>query len=326
MADERIRRIVERALRAPSVHNTQPWEFHATGDDTLVVRADAGRQLPVLDPLARNLVISCGAALDHARLAARAEGLDAGVDTLPDARDPLRMADIHLAPGAPASPEEQELVAAIDRRRTHRSPFTDEPVPDGLLDALQEAAAHEGAYLRVVRTPRDLAELVVLLNRADRAESDDPAYREELTRWRMVGNDGAEGVPDAAVPDVDRASRHSSLAIRDFDVDHSVSVGEEADDAPAERPAVVILVTDGDEPADWLTAGRALSQVLLLATARGLAASPLNQVVDLPATRSMLRNELALLGHPQMVLRLGYAADTGPVTGRRDVGDVLREG
>src|SRR3954471_14844893 len=64
-----LRRIVSLATRAPSVHNTQPWRWHAAGS-TLELFADHSRQLPVSDPAGRNLVLSCGAVLHHVQVVA----------------------------------------------------------------------------------------------------------------------------------------------------------------------------------------------------------------------------------------------------------------
>jgi hypothetical protein len=58
--EQRWTAVVEAATRAPSVHNTQPWRFTASGD-RLAVRLDPERALPVLDPTGRPQVISCGA-------------------------------------------------------------------------------------------------------------------------------------------------------------------------------------------------------------------------------------------------------------------------
>ena len=67
----------------------------------------------------------------------------------------------------------------------------------------------------------------------------------------------------------------------------------------------------------------ALHRVLLVATAAGVATSLLNQPVELPALRTQLRHELRIDGHPQALLRLGYAPPAPP-TPRRPVDDVLQ--
>src|SRR5678815_5003933 len=77
-----LRRIIELACRAPSVHNTQPWRWRIRGAE-LELHADRSRQLQVGDPQGRNLVISCGAALHHAQVAAGALGWEARVDRVP---------------------------------------------------------------------------------------------------------------------------------------------------------------------------------------------------------------------------------------------------
>jgi nitroreductase len=58
--------VVLAAGSAPSLHNTQPWEFSLI-DDHLLLCADSDRALWVSDPAGRALYISCGAALFSAR-------------------------------------------------------------------------------------------------------------------------------------------------------------------------------------------------------------------------------------------------------------------
>jgi hypothetical protein len=55
-----LRHAAMRATLAPSVHNTQPWRFVLAGD-ALEIHADPTRQLKVLDPTKRQMLISCGA-------------------------------------------------------------------------------------------------------------------------------------------------------------------------------------------------------------------------------------------------------------------------
>jgi hypothetical protein len=87
-----------------------------------------------------------------------------------------------------------------------------------------------------------------------------------------------------------------------------------------------ILFTDGDEPHDWLAAGEAFSDVWLTLTARGLAASPISEVVEMPSTREQLRHLLGGLGHPAIAMRVGVPVDPDdppPASVRRAGSDVI---
>ncbi|MGZ4520454.1 MAG: Acg family FMN-binding oxidoreductase, partial [Mycobacteriaceae bacterium] len=65
---ETILAALDVACRAPSVHNTQPWRW-AIAEHSVHLFADGSRRLPVVDPDGREMTISCGAALHHARVA-----------------------------------------------------------------------------------------------------------------------------------------------------------------------------------------------------------------------------------------------------------------
>ena len=67
------------ALLAPSVFNTQPWEWRISGT-ALELRADWSRQLIATDPDGHELLLSCGAALHHARVSLLAAGWRTSVD------------------------------------------------------------------------------------------------------------------------------------------------------------------------------------------------------------------------------------------------------
>jgi hypothetical protein len=87
---------------------------------------------------------------------------------------------------------------------------------------------------------------------------------------------------------------------------------------------VVVLATSDDHPADWLTAGRALSGLLLTATTHGISASFLNQPIEVPVLRPELESALGMSGHAQVLVRLGYSTTRTEGTPRRPVEEVLR--
>jgi len=324
--------VVAAATRAPSIHNTQPWRFVAA-PDRLDVYLDTERALPVLDPTGRQQVISCGSAIEFAVVALAAAGHAAEVDLLPDYADPDRLATVRVTAPREASDEDRALAAAIDRRHTVRAAFQPRAVPGGLVDRLQREAASFGAWFKPIARSEEEVATVFLIARAEEMEQSDPAYLAELESWMRTDPGAVDGVPVEAVPSDDPQTRPSNWLIRDFVVgqrgEQQLFRAADDPDAPppdVERPTVVLMGTDDDDRYAWLLAGRALGRVLLRATAEGVAASPLTQALDWPATRSRMQSRLSLVGHPQMLLRMGYPPDTSgqAVSGRRPVADVLR--
>lgn len=312
--DAAQRAIVHAATAAPSVHNSQPWAF-TRDSDGLDLFADDARRLRVLDPQGRLVHLSCGAALVHAQVAARALGFQVDTVLLPDLSDPGHLARIDLTAGASASAADTALDNAIALRHTHRDAFEQRQLPLELLEQLRVAAEEQGTALVVV-SGDDLIELEVLLAWADAVEEADPAYRAE-TAASVRSSPSADGIPAAALPD--DPERGSSLRLRDF----THTPRETGSEPPvAEKPAVVLIVTDEDSPLSWLRAGQALGSVLLRAAQGGVMGQPLAQATDFPAARVRLRKALGLVGMPQMALRLGYATATA-ATPRRSVEDVL---
>lgn len=320
--------VVDLARHAPSVHNSQPWLFHAD-DGSLSLSRDPQRQLAALDPSGRQQVVSCGAALYLARVALRAQGFGTSVEYLPSTADPDLLARLHAVAGHEITDDDAVLERAARSRHTQRGPFDPEPVAPELLAEIRAAAEAEGAWVRVLTRPDDLIALTVLLARADEAEREDDAYRAELASWTDRPAETADGVPLEATGDV--RHRATNLSLRDFALGAEEGAAAEpgdadrGDDEPpvAEHPTAVVLGTRDDSVTDWLVAGQALTALLLRASIVGVQASPLGQVIDQPWARSRLAAELGVVGHPQMVLRIGHARP-GPDTPRRPVDDVLR--
>jgi nitroreductase len=321
--------IVTAATRAPSIHNTQPWLF-ASRPDRLEVYTDPARALPVLDPTGRQRVISCGVAVEFAAAAARADGHSVVVEQLPDDGNPDHLATLRVVEPREPTEVDRELAAAIERRHTQRGAFLPQSVPPELVDRLQAEADEFGVWVKHISESDEEVATVFLISRAEEIEQGEPAYLAELESWLRTDPAAVDGVPVEAVPSADPATRPSNWLIRDFVVGaRPESPAPPAGDPRAppptvERPTVLLLGTVNDNRYAWLDAGRALGRLLLSATSAGLAASPLTQALDWAATRRELRSRLSLVGHPQMMLRLGYPATPGTVSGRRPVDQVLR--
>ena len=315
--------VIDLARLAPSVHNTQPWLFHIAGD-VLTLSRDGARRLQVLDPEARQQIISCGAALYLARLGLRLQGFDAIVEAPSSTDNNWVLARVRAVPGSPVTAEESVLGNAAMSRHTQRGVFEPRPVAEEVVAEMRDAAQDQGAWVRMLADPADQVTLAVLLARAEEAEIADPAYRDELADWTNRPSGAHDGLPSQAIPAV--GDRASTLKLRAFSsADEAEMPGQvdvDAGPAAAEHVLAIVVGTAGDSVQDWLIAGQALIALLLRATIDGVQASPLGQVVDQPWSRRRLASELGCIGQPQMVLRVGYAPP-GPATPRRHVRDVL---
>ncbi|NES16492.1 MULTISPECIES: Acg family FMN-binding oxidoreductase [Micromonospora] len=304
------------SLHAPSVFNTQPWRWRVT-TDALELRVDPQRRLATTDPDGRLLTLSCGAALHHARLSLVAAGWGVTVDRFPDPDDPELLARLRTTGPADLDVAAGRLVDAIPRRRTDRRAYGDRPVPASLLSRLRTAVEAEGAYLHVVRIDQ-MPMLAVSTARAADAELADPAYREELRRWTNRPADSGDGVPTATT--VRPAPRR--VPVRDHALGGAagLSAGTNFD----RGAAYVILFGERDDPAAWLRGGEALSALLLTATAEGLATAPLSDAIELAWPRRMMRELLAGVGEPYLVIRVGWGPDEElPPAPRRAPADVI---
>jgi nitroreductase len=316
--------LVETAGRAPSVHNTQPWQFRVQRNG-LDLYADRARRLRAIDPAGREMLISCGAAVFGLRLGLRHLGYRAAVELLPDPDHPSLLARIRLDQEVPPTAADGEMLAAVPHRHTHRGPFSPEPIPPGLLVRLQHDAIAEGATLVLIDEPAR-GRLRDLVAAAARWQQHNPLICDELQDWtRKRGSGARDGVPARsyiALPE-DETERPGGwdgrLALRDFDQGHGEGQLEAGGPPP---PATAILVTAGDTPADWLRAGQALNRVLVHAATSWVFAALNSQPMESPPLRALVRSRLGLPGVPQMLMQFGRAHTAAP-TARRPVDDVI---
>ncbi len=312
--------LVNAAVWAPSVHNTQPWWFGTRGD-TVTVHADTDRRLDVADPQGREMLISCGAALYTLRLAVRRLGRRPVVRLAADPERPALIADVEIGPEHPVTDEERRLYEQIRRRRTHRGGFRPGCLPVGLLQSLRSQACAEGVSLRVVADPRARSALGALSEVAEQVQRMDPAYVTEAARWAPTpGSARPDGVHDDAYPrEPERTEPH--FAGRDWARGQGWGLAGGRNEATG---VVALLMTQTDERLDWLRAGQALQRVLLRATADGVSAAFHTQVLEVPELREFVRTRFCDGAYPQMLMRLGVA-DGGLGSVRRRPGDVLLE-
>ncbi len=308
-SDELAKLVVGAAAHAPSVHNTQPWWF-SHGQQEIGLHADTERRLHVADPLGRELMISCGAALFNVRVALRYLGFVPRVTLLPDPDLPNFLARVTWCDEAPAAEYEQRLFAEIPLRRTHRGGFDFAPLAPALISDLAQQAELERAKLTIVTGDRQRA-LAAVVTAGDCAVRIDSARAQEQARWAPApGSQRRTGVPATAYPALAEPTE-PPFSSRDFS--HGQGWGFAASDQDQqERSAGVagVLTTVADDPIDWVRTGQALQRLLLHASICGVSAALHSQPLEVPDLRDFIRTALSAGAYPQMVLRLGRTTQT----------------
>jgi hypothetical protein len=231
------------------------------------------------------------------------------------------LARVSLGEERKAKPEEEMLFDAIMKRRTNRMPFEPRQVPEELLIELEAMATQEEAGLCIIRLDEDRNKVADLIAEADRIQMADRRFRRELAAWIHSNRTSTrDGLPGYAFGYGNLASFVAPLLVRTFDVGR----GQAAKDRQLATgsPVLAVLGTDRDDSSGWLSAGQALSRVMLRACADGVSASFLNQPIELPELRVKLSQLLGREGHPQLMLRMGYGPKIKP-TPRRTIMEIL---
>ncbi|ULE33428.1 Acg family FMN-binding oxidoreductase [Mycobacterium sp. IDR2000157661] len=304
------------AARAPSVHNSQPWQWRL-GERSLHLYANRRLHLQHTDPDARDMMVSCGATLNHGQIAFAALGWQAKIHRFPNPDDPDHLASLELH-RHPAGDLDIALAAAIPRRRTDRRRYSPWLVAHGDIALMGSRAARMGVTMRRVD---DLPGLQGIVAEAAWRHAGDRDYSAELATWS--GRYGAAaGVPARNTPKPDA---RAPIPARWFA--GPVLTQPQGSDAHDDGAVVIALGTTDDGELSRLRAGEATSTVLLTATALGLASCPITEPLEFTETRAGVR-EHVFDGDscPQMLLRIGWApvnADPLPATPRRKLNEVL---
>lgn len=308
---------VHLACRAPSIHNSQPWRFVGEGGGTLHLHLDRDRLVDT-DASGRQAVISCGAVLDHLRVAMAAAGWTADVDYYPNPSDHTHLASIGFSPMSYVTDAHRQRADAILARYTDRLPFAAPPDWGGFETLLRHTVDGGTAALDVLaEDSRPLLADAAALTEALRMY--DSSYHAELDWW-TAPFEGSDGIPRSAL--VSAAESDRVEIGRNFPVTHH---RERRSQVAEDRSTVLVLSALDDTRRDILTCGEALSAILLEATKAGLATCPLTHLTEVDASRDIV-TELTGRPLPQVLIRVGMVPvldKTPPPTPRRALTDVL---
>jgi hypothetical protein len=327
--------LVAAAVLASSPHNTQPWAFRV-GRDTIDVLADSTRSLGAMDPFARELWHGVGAAIANIEVAAPARGFVAETTLRPDGAHEDLAARISLRRQAAAA---TRLSAVIDRRHTHRAAYAPErPVSDAVLANL---SAQDDDTTRVIWLPADseagrrFAEATIAGTQqisADHEMSEAGHHWFRANPKQVALHRDGVSTPTAGISPI--VARLSPLVPP---VDGKTAGGYWLRSTRMQLASApmygLIAVRDLYDRRTQLLAGARWQRTHLELTAEGLAAPPMNQlieIVDRDRQLGRVSPTAALLAQlsgdagwkPTFAFRTGYGTREVPRSARRSLAAV----
>ena len=314
-----LKNAVQLACRAPSLHNSQPWRWLAE-DGVLSLFVDRDRTVPSADHSGRQAIISCGAALDHLRVAMLAAGWHADIERFPNPNDPDHLASIEFSSVDHVTGAQRDRAKAILQRRTDRLPLG-QPAYWSFFEPVLRSTLDESVVTLDVLSDDVRPRLVEASRLTEALRRDDASYHAELEWWTPQFA-LTEGVPPSALVS-DKERRRVDVA-REFPVrGHQ----DRRRDVAVDWSKILVLSTPEDTRADVLRSGEVLSTVLLECTMAFLATCTLTHLIEVDESREMVRRLLPEHGQPQVLIRAGIAPpmeDLPAPTPRRQLDDVLQ--
>jgi nitroreductase len=333
--------LVSAAILAASPHNTQPWLFKVS-DSSIELHIDKNRNVGALDPYLREEHIGIGCALENLMLAAPANGYAATATLVPGQLAPIPaepkpqlLARIALTSG---KREADELYNAIPLRHTSRGRYDSrKALPPDFLDALSRLPDGDAnVKLFLFTNEADRKNIARVSSAANKEIYSDPNVQAGSERWVRLQwsqvqryRDGltidAFGLPPVATAIV------KTLPQRMLGWLGRRSQKDTYSDLMLSAPLIgFIAVRDRYDQQQCLLAGRTWQRAHLLATAKGVAARPCNESVEMvdheralgqPASRASLLNEITgdPAWQPTFVFYMGYPTLTAHASPRRPV-------
>lgn len=324
-----MKELVRYATLAPSGHNTQCWKFQVT-EDTVTVLPDLVRATPEVDPDDHHVYVSLGCAVENLVIAGLAHGLQGQVDSTNPAANGIKVTF------RPCTPQVTSLYDAIPNRQVTRVEYNGEKLNDDELQQLQKAAdGASGVSLLFLTDDESIQKAQDYILRGNTMQMQDASWREELKDWVRFGEsdclnkgDGLMGPATGSpcMPRIMGSTLPRLVGSKIFDW----TVTAEAENRKIEKQiassaGLAVIVSQVDDAAHWVEAGRVYERFALVATSLGIKNAFLNQPVEVAEVRPEFAQAFGLKGRPDLVVRFGKGGTDLPHSLRRPVEDVIVE-
>lgn len=301
------------AILASSSHNIQPWLGKVDQDgESIVLRVDKSKILPVSDETGRQSFISVGCALANMKVAARHYGLEPQVTYFPQPDDPFLAAKVDLSKRGEVGDE--GLFRAITTRAVNRGEYQPQKkVPDKVLEEMMDCVKDSELELHVITNRLARNAIGGLQEMADTIVMNMEKFRRELGPL-MLPNDSREfrGMPGS------NFGLSGELALELHEqlkgggrLSPNLARGLPVSDRKGiiSSPMLGVICISEASRGLQIKAGQAWQRMALIAESHGVNMSIHAALAEVPISNIGLKRSLRTDFRPIIIFRAGYAKE-----------------
>ncbi|MCV7006883.1 Rv1355c family protein [Mycobacterium gordonae] len=274
--------VAQAAICAPSGGNAQPWHVVAEAD-SLTMRL-APERTSMMDIAFRGSAVALGAAMFNARIAAAAHEVLGPVEF--DTTQPGSPLQATLRFGRGSDPSLATLYQPMLLRATNRYCGAPTPLDPTTVKLLADAAATEGAALRLLSDRAEIDRAAEILGAADRIRYLTPKLHEEMiSELRWPGDPSAETGIDVRSLGLDPSEmgvlevlRRSDVIARLAEWDAGAALCNNMAERVSMSSALAVIYVEGAQLIDFARGGSAMQAAWITAQQCGLAVQPVSPI------------------------------------------------
>ncbi len=277
--DERIRKIIEAGIKAPSGDNCQPWKFQADENRINLFNVPE-RDTSLYNYKQRASLVSHGACIENMLIAARKYGFLTELSYFPTPDNQQHVARLSMSD---SETSDEPLFAAISERSINRKPYQSGVLSPEAADSICQAATNTevpGCSLKLLlgKEKETAADIVAL---SDRLVFENPhlhGFLFDHIRWNQEEAEHTRDGLDIRTLELAPQDKVLFPLLKHFGLVKFISIFGATRMIAANARKLMLsasaggIITIADSSAEsWLNAGRILERVWLEATRQGLA-------------------------------------------------------
>jgi hypothetical protein len=316
MGIDRITKILESAVRAPSTHNSQPWLFKIT-ENKIEVFFNPKYVLPFADKETRDLHISIGCMLENFLIASLEENLVGSILYGPF-ENKTKLAEITLTESNDKPSElSQTLFKTIPNRVNARGIFLNEKMPVDLFEKINSFNTDNNIAIDFFDKKEDIKKVADSTALAMIDAYNQVGFRKEMSHWMNHNlSNKKEGLPGYSLNMPLFISLIIPLLIRYFNMG---SLLAKLNIKSISSAPLIIIISGKDGLVSWMKIGRFAEKIMLYVQSLGYQTSIYVGSIEIGDRYKEIQELTNRENRPQFIFAVGHISGKHKITPRHKI-------